>query len=125
CHCTAPDHGSTDWERILRHYDALIRIKPSPIVALNRAVAVANVSGPDEGLKALDEIHPRERIESHYLFHAVHGGLHWRRQNHRAGAQRFLRAWQLANIGPEQISPSQLRLRAESAPWARAPLPRR
>lgn len=115
CHCTAPDHGSTDWERILRHYDALIRIKPSPIVALNRAVAVANVSGPDEGLKALDEIHPRERIESHYLFHAVHGELHWRMNNHRAAAQSFRRALQLAHVGPEQIYLTQLRQRAESA----------
>lgn len=115
CHCTAPDHGSTDWERILRHYDALIRIKPSPIVALNRAVAVANVRGPEEGLKALDEIQPRERIESHYLFHAVHGELHWRMNNHRAAAQSFRRALQLAHVGPEQIYLTQLRQRAESA----------
>jgi RNA polymerase sigma-70 factor (ECF subfamily) len=41
CHCTAADVASTDWARILSYYDQLLRINPSPVVALNRAVAVS------------------------------------------------------------------------------------
>ena len=101
-HCTAPDYHSTDWARILRHYDELNRIRPSPIVALNRAVAVANLQGPQAGLDAIAAIPQRERLESHYLLHAVVGELEWRQQNHGAAAESFRRALQLAHVGPEQ-----------------------
>ncbi len=102
-HCTAPDFASTDWARILRHYDELARFKPSPIVALNRAVAVAHVHGPQAGLDAIAAIAPRDKLESHYLLHAVTGELHWRLKNHRAAAESFRRALQLAQVGPEQL----------------------
>lgn len=103
CHCLAPDYGSTNWPRILRHYDELNRIKPSPVVALNRAVAVANVNGPQAGLDAIAEIPQRDRLESSYLLHAVIGELHWRLKDHRAAAESFRRALRLAHVGPEQI----------------------
>ena len=103
CHCVAPDYPSTDWTRILLHYDELNRIRPSPIVALNRAVAVANVSGPQAGLDALAEIPQRDRLESRHLFHAVIGELHWRLKNDHAAAESFRRALELAQVGPEQI----------------------
>jgi RNA polymerase sigma-70 factor (ECF subfamily) len=102
-HCTAADYASTDWARILRHYDELERIKPSPIVALNRAVAVAHVHGPQAGLDAVAAIPQRDRLESHYLLHAVEGELHWRMKNHRPAAESFRRALKLANVGPEQL----------------------
>jgi RNA polymerase sigma-70 factor (ECF subfamily) len=102
CHCTAADYASTDWVRILRHYDDLARLKPSPVVALNRAVAVAHVHGPQAGLEALAAIPQRDRLESHYLLHAVTGELNWRLKNDRAAAVSFRRALQLANVGPEQ-----------------------
>lgn len=103
CHCVAPDYRSTDWGRILRHYDELNRIKPSPIVALNRAVAVANIHGPQAGLDAIAEIPQRDRLESRHLFHAVVGELHWRLKNDRAAAESFRRALELAQVGPEQM----------------------
>lgn len=103
CHCTAPDSASTDWSRILKHYDELDRIKPSPIVALNRAVAVANLHGPQAGLDAIEGMDQRERLESHYLLHAVLGELAWRLNDHRAAAASFRRALQLADVGPEQM----------------------
>jgi predicted RNA polymerase sigma factor len=103
CHCTAADYASTDWALILRHYDELNRIKPSPIVALNRAVAVAHLHGPQAGLEAVAEIPQRDRLESHYLLHAVVGELEWRLKNHRAAAASFRRALQLAHVGPEQL----------------------
>lgn len=101
-HCLARDYAATDWSRILQHYDELQRLKPSPIVALNRAVAVAHVHGPEAGLAALDAIPDRARLESHYLLHAVAGELHWRRQQHDQAAAAFRRALALAQVGPEQ-----------------------
>jgi RNA polymerase sigma-70 factor (ECF subfamily) len=102
-HCTAADYASTDWARILRHYDELNRIKSSPVVALNRAVAVANLHGPRAGLDAIEEIPQRDRLESHYLLHAVVGELRWRLNDHRVAAESFRRALHLAHVGPEQL----------------------
>ena len=101
-HSLAPDAVSTDWPRILAHYDALLGLKPSPLVALNRAVAVAHVHGPQSGLDALAAIGPRAGMDSHYLFHAVTGELHSRLRNHEAAAASFRRALQLSQVGPEQ-----------------------
>jgi RNA polymerase sigma-70 factor (ECF subfamily) len=115
CHCTATDYASTNWSRILRHYDELNRMKPSPVVALNRAVAVAQLHGPQAGLEAIDAIPQRERLESHYLLHAVTGELHWRRKDHRAAAESFRRAVQLAKVGPEQLYLTRMLERADPA----------
>ena len=102
-HATAADYASTDWPRILRHYDELVRLKPSPVIALNRAVAVAEVHGPQAGLDAIAAIPDRTRIESNYLLHSVVGELHWRLKNHQAAAESFRRALSLAQVGPEQL----------------------
>jgi len=101
-HSLASDAVSTDWPRILAHYDALLGLKPSPLVELNRAVAVAHVHGPQAGLDALAAIGPRAGMDSYYLFHAVTGELHSRLRNHEAAATSFRRALQLSRVGPEQ-----------------------
>ncbi len=103
CHCTATDSASTDWSRILRHYDELQRLTPSPIVALNRAVAVANLRGAQAGLDALAEMEGRERLQENYLLHAVVGELQLRLSNDRAAAESFRRALHLSQVGPEQL----------------------
>lgn len=121
-HCMAPDYASTDWARILRHYDELHRIKPSPIVALNRAVAVAHLHGPQAGLEAIAAIPQRDRLESHYLLHAVIGELQWRLKDHPAAAESFRRALRLAQVGPEQHYLARLLERsADLAPDKPAP----
>jgi RNA polymerase sigma factor (sigma-70 family) len=107
-HCTAADYASTDWARILQHYDELHRLKASPIVALNRAVAVAHLRGPQAGLDAVAQIPQRDRLESHYLLHAVVGELHWQLKNERAAAENFRRALAMAHVGPEQVHLSRL-----------------
>lgn len=112
CHCLAADTASTDWARILRHYDDLNRIKPSPVVALNRAVALAYVEGPQAALDAVEAIPRRERLESHYLLHAVTGELHWQLKNHQAAAESFRRALALSHVGPEQAYLSRMLERA-------------
>jgi RNA polymerase sigma-70 factor (ECF subfamily) len=114
-HCTAADYASTDWVHILHHYDALNRIRPSPIVALNRAVAVAQLHGPQAGLDAIAEINQRDRLESHYLLHAVVGELQWRLKNDRAAAESFRRALQLSHVGPEQHYLTQMLERTSTA----------
>ena len=114
-HATAEDSASTNWAAILRHYDELLRIKPSPVVALNRAVAVAQLHGPQAGLDAISAMLQRERLESHYLLHAVLGELHWRLNQHRAAAGNFRRALHLAQVGPEQNYLTRMLERAEGA----------
>jgi len=69
-HCETP----TDWPQIVRLYDVLERLQPSPIVALNRAVAVAMVAGPQRGLELIDAL----ALDDHHLFHAARAELHRR-----------------------------------------------
>ncbi len=101
-HCTAPDAASTDWPRILAHYDALLRLKPSPVIGLNRAVAVARVQGARAGLDVLATLPQRDRLESHYLLHAVTGDLQRQAGDHATADKSFRRAIDLAEVGPEQ-----------------------
>jgi RNA polymerase sigma factor (sigma-70 family) len=114
-HCTAPDFAATDWRRILLHYDQLYRLTPTPIVALNRAVAVAHHHGPQAGLEAVAAIPQREKLESHYLLHAVVGEFQWRLKNDRAAAQSFRRALSLAQNGPEQAYLTRMLERSDHA----------
>jgi RNA polymerase sigma factor (sigma-70 family) len=102
CHCTAPDFASTDWSRILSLYDELYRLRPTPVVALNRAVVLAQLHGEQAGLDAIAQIPERMKIDSHYLLHSVMGELYWRQKNHAAAAESFRRALELAKVGPEQ-----------------------
>ncbi len=102
CHCTAADAASTDWTRILGYYDRLLQLKPSPVVALNRAVALARLQGPRAGLDAIAAIPQRDRLENHYLLHAVEGELHRELADHAAAATSFRRALDLARLSPEQ-----------------------
>lgn len=73
CHSTAAEETATDWTRILSFYDRLVKLNHSPVVALNRAVAVARVHGPQAGLDALGAISSRSSLGSYHLFHAVCG----------------------------------------------------
>jgi RNA polymerase sigma factor (sigma-70 family) len=120
-HCTAADYASTDWARILRHYDELDHIKPSPIVSLNRAVAVAHLHGPQAGLDAIAAIPQRDRLERHYLLHAVEGELHWRLKNHETAAACYRRALQFAEVGPEQLYLTRLLDRSTETAGAGGP----
>jgi len=108
CHCMAPDYASTDWTRILRLYDDLLKLKTSPVVAMNRAVVVAHLHGPQAALDALAAMPQRERLESHYLLHAIVGELNHRLNQHEAAVKSFRRALHLAQVGPEQTHLSRM-----------------
>ena len=67
-HATAPDWDATDWRQIVDLYDQLITIWPSPIVALNRAVAIGHADGPQAGLTVLDRLATEPQLAAyHYL----------------------------------------------------------
>lgn len=75
CHAVAASVGETDWQRIVILYEALGRLTPSPIIELNRAVAVAMASGPAEGLAVIDVIVERGELADSHQLPAVRGEL--------------------------------------------------
>ncbi len=103
CHCAAPDFASTDWPRILSLYDRLTALDDSPVVALNRAVAVAAVHGPQAGIDAIEAIDKRAQLESYYLLYAALGEFEARLGRRGAAADYFRRALELVTIESEQV----------------------
>ncbi len=102
CHCAARDYPSTDWEHILWLYDQLLGFDGSPIVALNRAVAVAELRGAQAGIDAVQAIKDSQTLEDYYLFHAVLGDFERRLERLPSAAAHFRRAWELAEITSER-----------------------
>jgi RNA polymerase sigma factor (sigma-70 family) len=102
CHTLAPDYQSTDWAQILALYDRLIEIDDSPVVALNRAVAIAELHGPQAGLDAINAIRERQTLESYYLLHAVLGEFESRLKHFEAAAAHFKKSIALAPLKSEQ-----------------------
>ncbi|MDQ3623433.1 MAG: hypothetical protein M3463_13235 [Verrucomicrobiota bacterium] len=107
CHCIAADYPATDWRAILAHYDQWLKISDSPIVALNRAVALAKVVGPGAGIQAIEVIPDRQQLESYYLTHAVLGEFERQRHHFPAAAAHFRKALQLSEAKSEQAFLSQ------------------
>ncbi len=102
CHATAPDYPATDWANILSLYDRLMEFDDSPVVALNRAVAVANLHGPQEGLKTIRAIKEPEKLAGYHLFYSVIGELEMRLDNREAAAEQFRKAFELAETKAER-----------------------
>jgi RNA polymerase sigma-70 factor, ECF subfamily len=75
CHVTAPDVANTDWARIVSLYDELLRLAPSPVVELNRAVAVALADGATAGLELVDELERTGRLAGYRFLPAVRADL--------------------------------------------------
>jgi RNA polymerase sigma-70 factor (ECF subfamily) len=84
-HSDAPIAVATDWRQILRLYDQLLSLTPSPVVALNRAVAVAEVEGPDAALALVDGLD----LDRYYLFHAIRADLLRRLGRNADAAQAY------------------------------------
>jgi RNA polymerase sigma factor (sigma-70 family) len=101
-HCAARDYASTDWTQILEMYDRLVEFDDSPVAALNRTVALAEVRGPQAGIEAVNAIQNLQSLESYYLLHAVLGEFELRMNHQRAAAGHFRKALQLAEIKSEQ-----------------------
>jgi RNA polymerase sigma-70 factor (ECF subfamily) len=102
CHCAAPGYEATDWRKILALYDRLAALDPSPVVALNRAVAVAEVRGPQAGLDALAGVAGSGALGQYCHFHAVLGELEARLSHAPEASVHFRRALELAATGSER-----------------------
>jgi RNA polymerase sigma-70 factor (ECF subfamily) len=102
CHSAAPDYESTDWPRILALYDLLLEHDDSAVVALNRAVALAEVRGPQAGIQAVGAIPNPRPLESYYLRDAVLGDFEARLNHHETAAGHFQKALELAELKSER-----------------------
>jgi RNA polymerase sigma factor (sigma-70 family) len=102
CHCAAKDYASTDWQKIVSLYDRMLTSDESPVVALNRAVALAEWRGPQAGVDAVNAIPDLKALESYYLFHAVMGDFELQLNHLPIAAAHFQRALQLAEMQPEK-----------------------
>jgi len=102
CHCAAKDYESTDWQQILSLYDRLIEFDQSPVVALNRAVAIANIHGPRAGLQTVEGIRGLDKLSSYYLLYAVLGEFEMRTGKLQSAAEQFRRSFELAETKSER-----------------------
>jgi len=101
-HAEAPSADATDWNEIVGLYDVLLRAEPSPVIELNRAVAVAMRDGPEPGLELVDAILARGELADYHLAHATRADLC--RRLGRSGEARiaYERAMTLARQEPER-----------------------
>jgi RNA polymerase sigma-70 factor, ECF subfamily len=93
-HCAAPRYGQTDWAAIVRFYDRLLTVLPTPVVALNRAVAVAETDGAEAGLQLLDDL--ARDLAGYHLLHASRGSMLERLGRREEAADAYGRAAALA-----------------------------
>jgi RNA polymerase sigma-70 factor (ECF subfamily) len=101
-HCRAARAEDTDWPRIVRLYDVLERLQPSPVVALNRAVAVAMASGPEAGIEIVDRLAAASDLDSYHLLHAARADLLRRMGAGAEAAESYRRARELATNDSER-----------------------
>ena len=102
CHCAAKDYESTDWQQILSLYDRLVALDGSPVVALNRAVALAKIHGPQAGIAAVAAIRRSRKLKSYYLLYAVLGEFESQLDHKQAAAEHFRRSFELAETKSER-----------------------
>ena len=114
-HCQAARAADTDWSQILRLYDLLERLQPSPIVSLNRAVAVAMVHGPRPALALLDALAAAGDLDSYHLLHSARADLLRRAGSPAEAAKAYARALALVSNDSERRF-LERRLREVQAP---------
>jgi RNA polymerase sigma factor (sigma-70 family) len=102
CHARARVSDETDWHRIARLYEKLARVTPSPVVELNRAVAVAMASGPAAGLELVDALTGEPVLKGYHLLPSVRGDLLWRLGRADEARVEFERAASLTRNEREQ-----------------------
>jgi RNA polymerase sigma-70 factor (ECF subfamily) len=101
-HADAPDAAATDWAQIVALYDVLLRLTPSPIVALNRAVALGMRDGPAAGLSAVDETLSDGELDDYHLAHAARADLCRKLGRTDDARDAYRRALLLARLEPEK-----------------------
>jgi RNA polymerase sigma-70 factor (ECF subfamily) len=101
-HAQAASREATDWAQIAALYGVLARVAPSPVVEMNRAVAVAMAEGPAAGLRLLDALDSPQALASHHLLHAARADLLARLGRVRDARVAYARALALVTSGPER-----------------------
>jgi RNA polymerase sigma-70 factor (ECF subfamily) len=101
-HADAPSADATDWDEIAGLYDVLLRVEPTPVVELNRAVAIAMRDGPAAGLALIEAILARGDLKDYHLAHAARADLCRRLGKTRQAHASYKRAIALAQQGPER-----------------------
>ncbi len=117
CHMRARTAEETDWGRIVLLYDALMQTAPSPIVALNRAVAVGMAQGPAAGLNALDAIAGDSALTGYHLLHSVRGDLLMKMGNFTEAREEIQRAIAMTqNLREQELLTERLKQIEKATP---------
>lgn len=101
-HAVSPDWESTDWKAILGLYNQLLQMRPSPVIAFNRAIAVAQAEGPAEGLKAIESIQDKDRLVRYPYYFTGLGDLNRRLGRMEVARGHFLKACDLVESPAEK-----------------------
>ena len=101
-HATAGGIDDTDWAKIVSLYDSLMTLRPSPVVALNRAIAIAQRDGPDRGIEEIEAITDRDRLKSYPFYWAALGEFELRSRRYETAHGHFRSALALARNDAER-----------------------
>lgn len=102
CHVISQSHEDTDWPRILSLYDQLLEATNSPVVALNRVVALSYTAGPEAALQAMQELESNEYLQEYHLFPAIAADLYRRLEQFGQAKKYYERALELSQATGEQ-----------------------
>jgi RNA polymerase sigma-70 factor, ECF subfamily len=116
-HTSAREVGETDWSQVVALYDQLVRLDPSPIVALNRAIAVAELDGPEVALAAVDRLEPR--LAGYHAYHAARADLLRRLGRSHESRAAYDKAIELAGNTAETAYLTRRRDQLGSVPGSR------
>ena len=101
-HARAPAEGATDWPQIAALYEVLLRLQPTPVVELNRAVAISMVDGPAKALQLVDSLAARGSFNDYHLLHVVRAALLRRLERRAEAKQAYEQALEVARTEPER-----------------------
>ena len=101
-HCSAESFSETNWKQILLYYEMLCKISSSPILEMNKAVAVMQVHGSAAALSTLENIADKKKMETFYLYHSLLGEIYSRLHNSAEAKKHFEKAILLTRSEPEK-----------------------
>jgi RNA polymerase sigma-70 factor (ECF subfamily) len=101
-HAEAESVAATDWQQIVALYDGLLRIQPSPVVQLNRAVAIAMCDGPEAGLTQIDAVLEQGELANYYLAHSARADMYRRLGRNDEARSSYAKALSLTQQEPER-----------------------
>jgi len=101
-HAQADSVAATDWRQIVALYDRLLQIQPSPVVRLNRAVAIAMCEGPEAGLAEIDDLLAHGDLANYYLAHSVRADMYRRLGRTDEARASYEKALALTQQQPER-----------------------